>query len=270
MDSQKIRENGWCQGAVFEIEDSQALCADLGIDLPDGDRLIVLSHDCDVVHSGDAEPNVELAVVRTLATGVSGHNTFGKSPRFLHLEVESGNDHLAIEILAALRHFIPREKLEDYLADGDFKLSKDQVAQIRRWLSNKYSRAALPDAFNNRISAIYKNPVRRNLKKKERYVSGLFVALSEWGELDDDDDYSVALLATVEVDDYAIAERRIEAGDALTILVNALSDADGIDVIDHELRSEAKVSLDERRNFVHLNFDDLSLRDGRNENIPPD
>jgi hypothetical protein len=270
LDSQKIKENGWCQGAVFKYEDSQELCAESGIDLPDGDRLIVLSHDCDVVHSGDAEPNVELAVVKSLATGVSGHNTFGKSPRFLHLEVESGNDHLAIEIVAALRHFIPREKLEDYLPDGDFKLSKDQVAQIRRWLSNKYSRAALPDAFNTKISAIYKNPVRRKLKKKERYVSGLFVALSEWGELGDGDEYGVALLATMEVGDYAIEERRVEAGDALTILVNALSDAEGIDVLDHELRSEAKVSLDERRDFVRLSFDDLSLRDGRGENIPPD
>lgn len=270
MDSQRIRQNGWCQGAVFREEDSITLSEEFGIRIPDGGRLIVLSHDCDVVHSGDAEPNVEVGLVCRLDEGVSGHKTYGKNPRFLHLEVDVGPGRTPVEIGAALRHFIPREHLENYLPDPDFGLSGQHVAQIRRWLSNRYSRPALPDAFNTRVSAISQNPVRRSLKQKAKYVSGLFIALKTWGELSDREDYDITVLATMEVEDYEIEARRIEAGEALAILANALKNSDGINVDDHTLLSEAEVSLDDRRNFIRLNFDDLSLREGRDENIAPD
>lgn len=270
MDSQRIRENGWCQGAIFREKDSTILSKQFGICLPEGDRLIVLSHDCDVVHSGDSEPNVEVGLVARLDGGVSGHKTYGKNPRFLHLEVDVGADHAAIEIGAALKYSIPRELLENYQPDCDLELDGDHVAQIRRWLANRYSRPALPDAFNSRISVISRNPVRNSLKLKAKYVSGVFIALKTWGELSDGEDYDLTVLATMEVGDYSIEARRVEAGEALAILANALKDSDGINVDDHMLLSEADVSIDDRRNFIRLNFDDLSLRERRDESIAPD
>lgn len=63
---------------------------------------------------------------------------------------------------------------------------------------------------------------------------------------------------------------QVKAAEALAILANALKDADGIEILDHTLRSEARISIDEIRNYVRLNFDDLSHREGRDENIPPD
>lgn len=201
---------------------------------------------------------------------MSGNNTFGKNPRLLHIGLQGTDVFQAFELGAAQRFFIPREILERYAPDESQAISTNHIDHIRRWLANRYNRAALPDAFNERISSIWRDPVRRELKRKGKYISGLYIALVDWGELSHGEVYETGLLATMETDDYITEDRRVEAGEALGWLATALSGCDGISLGDHELRSERDVSLDDRRNYVRLNFDDLSLREERGRNIAPE
>lgn len=83
------RDTPWRQGhllpseAVVHLRLANAQAAE---DL----RVVVISHDCDLANDNlDAEPDVEV-LVASAVPALKGNFAWGKSPRTLHLEVQSG------------------------------------------------------------------------------------------------------------------------------------------------------------------------------------
>ena len=94
FDSEALARLAWRQGSILGAGLAQLACEydPRRVAMNDEDRLIVTSHDCDVVSpSLDKEPVVEIlrgqiATARRVDTQLSG----GRNPRMLHLAFEAG------------------------------------------------------------------------------------------------------------------------------------------------------------------------------------
>ena len=73
----------------------------------------------------------------------------GRSPRKLHLE---NNDQI-LEFIIHNRFFVKKDSLVGFeFSDVLFELSPDNKKILKKWLGNRYTRAAFPDEFNTRLS----------------------------------------------------------------------------------------------------------------------
>jgi hypothetical protein len=104
IDAAVIQNLGWRQGSVFKLAASTPIIqahrwhiAVHEFSIPDDARLILVSHDCDVVHPGPHEPRIEVCpAVRVNA--LSGNFTGTRNPRRLHIELEISGATQAYEL----------------------------------------------------------------------------------------------------------------------------------------------------------------------------
>ena len=111
--------------------------------------------------------------------------------------------------------------------------------------------------------------MRKLLREEGHYISGIYLQLFSEEELDESEGYQIALRATMEVDDYGVAEIRKQCQEAADRLAALFLVVDGVEVIDHELCDEASMSLDDLRFYLRWDVDDLSIRD-ENAALAPD
>lgn len=249
-----IEELGWRQCSVLKIEDWRTVvdhkCADS--DLP-----IVLTQDCDLVClSFEVEPCCEVLVASAIDGPTNGNNTYGKNPRSLHFD----RDGRAYEANIRNRVSIDRRRLESFSPDENGL--PDKLRQlIPDWCARRYARDAFPTAFNTRLECASER-LRRVLKSKGRNLTAVFMMV-ETDELDQEHDYGIDVIGTYEVD--ATPEDRREMQGCLDAFCKVLSTCPGIVLLNHELRSEAQVSLDDIRHLLRWDCDDMSIRSD-----PPD
>ena len=260
IDPERIRTNGWRQGSVFSVEDTAAL-----VENPLAkSRLILVSHDCDLAHRGEHEPHIELCTAEFLEDGIDGNYRWARHPRRIDVQIEINGAQIPFCIHAAKRHQLDRSMLQDYQPDDTAILSEAELTRLTIWLAKRYTRAALPDAFNLRIQPA-QDRVRRILRRNGKHLSSLLVSLKPLAELTDGEPYDLNLVGLMRHEHY----ENIELREQLTVVVNQVSGAiehcDGINVLDTDLLSESEFTLHNLRYFIELTLDDLSLRDE-----PPD
>ena len=91
LDSKKIAQNGWKQGAILEIRDGSKVIVSTQCkaeELPKG-LYVILSQDCDILNEHlEKECVVELIHANKIAQ-CNPELSSGKNPRQLHLEIEN-------------------------------------------------------------------------------------------------------------------------------------------------------------------------------------
>lgn len=254
-DASAVRRNGWRQGSIAGADLIEALRPN-GSEPPiENSRLIVVSHDCDVVNlSFEKEPRVEAIWALPVGTA-DGNLTRGKNSRLLQLEIPNLGGR-AIELAASDRFALDRRLLAEFSPGGALELSQKRL--LGSWLAKRYDRAALPDAFNRRLP---QKSLKRTLERGANHIRELFVAIVD-EELADDAVYEIALRAVMGVDDFENTQRRTEAQACLDELVGHLGQVAGIEILSEALLSEAEITLDDIRSLKRWDFDWMSFPRG--------
>lgn len=255
----RLDEAEWRQGRVVQIAD-HGIFGERAPEILDGDRLIVISQSCDVIKQpDDAEPAIELIVGRSI-DALQGNYTYNKNSRILHTALQTTSGDFPLSLLQNDKFVVDRVLLDGLTPDADVYLEREQINTMARWLASRYDRPAFPNEFNRRIDAVKRSDkkMRNAAKKISAVVSGLFVNILPFRELDERENYSVNILALVP----AGQDVDIESSE-ITGPVEAIANimrAANMDV-ECQIRKEDQVPYSLFRNdFKPWDFDDISLR----------
>jgi hypothetical protein len=160
------RDTPWRQGQL--LTDEAIVALGLGGPTPSQDiAAVVISHDCDLAQSVEAEPYAELIVGRYIDS-VQGSFTHCKNLRRLHLDCTAGPTPRSIELLVGNRTAVSKvssgalslsdasssrsaPSLSDYLPRHDVAMTFRERRVLQRWLAARYERASFPDEFDRRL-----------------------------------------------------------------------------------------------------------------------
>lgn len=138
----------WLQGQVLTDEAAKSL----GLQSPGkGDEtfVVVISHDCDLTASAEKEAEAEVIVGKRI--GKLGADSYGKTARRLHIEYQSADGPVRLELMATAKRTISKVKLFASEPRQDIELDAQGLRILQRWLASRYSRAAFPEAFEARL-----------------------------------------------------------------------------------------------------------------------
>jgi hypothetical protein len=177
------RDTDWRQGDFLD-QDAAIKLGVLDGAVNEEQRVVVITHDCDLPH--DAEASVEVIVAKVIAEA-SYQFSYAKNPRKLHLGYEvAGDEPLVIELSHVDRRVVPKGEFSKHAArDGCASLAVDAKRALKQWLAARYGRPAFPNAFENRLRRPIskKNTVERQIGKilepEAKYLVGLFFDLGE-------------------------------------------------------------------------------------------
>lgn len=252
----------WRQGAILPRELLNP--STIPDDLDPNAKLILVSHDCDIVQrSYDLEPYVEFLVARP-ATKPDGAKTKGKNPRCLQLPLVLNGEERLYEVSIHEKYRDQRSILERGNPDASCRLSQRDIRTIGRWVGKRYSRPAFPTTFNSRVSGGFKK-FRKALEQYGAEVSGIFIYLESDRELPETEPYRIIVRI--------VAPRAILEDDreeqTLLKLVAALQAAfggcPGIEMIEGiKLDSDAEFSLQDWNNTKVWDLEFLSTSEDDN------
>ena len=268
----KIVRNGWRQGAILPDDLAQALVRDAPPHISVGPRvrLVLVSHDCDIARRKTTEPTVELLVSHEIDE-LDGQYTNAHNSRTLHVRGETQTGVVLLSADAAHRFVVPKERLLEAAPVGS--LDENGMNTLSRWLSNRYRRPALPDAFNDRLGDNDQKHLRKAKKAVKRAafrdnVRGVYVRMNPAGEARPNQSYAVDLVAVVpkevEADERVMGEILAAFGS----LEAAINGAPHIHVRKGTVVPDDKFTMRDQISSKRLDFDYLSLADG--DDPPPD
>jgi hypothetical protein len=152
---------------------------------------------------------------------------------------------------------LPKETLVGLQPDIDRQLEDRQLKSYVAWLSARYSRPALPTAFNNRISVTDpKEKLRKKAKKCNEQLVGIYVELLPDAEVKDDEPYHVNLLGLLPA---GFDEDTIKAENAIKAYAELMRNA-GMKVVP-VVRREDEITIAAIKRFKRFYLDDLSFRE---------
>lgn len=260
-----IREANWRQGACLEPQTISQLVADGA--LPDhGEEAlwVVLTQDCDLYHRNlDNEPVVELISAQRRAKKPKSKASL-KDPRELHVADENLESTLVFR--SCNRVWLPRELLCE-LEPSDISLTGETRGELIRWVARKYTRVAFPDAFVDRV-----RPAEKDWAKAERNSDGdiyaVYVNVTDQELTDEPYRILVVCIASPKaLEDDAIYQATQELTGQLGEL---LTQCDGIELVDIELRSQAEFSIEDQLSFQRWDFDASTIAGDGIEAAPID
>ncbi|MGI6414033.1 MAG: hypothetical protein ACOX1P_00045 [Thermoguttaceae bacterium] len=230
------------------------------------DVFIVLSHDCDVTNASlGIEPFVELLRLKTVARR-DGNLDWGKNPRRYQFTDSRRSPPVVLEASVHDRASVPRDRLIGHKPDAASTVDDETRLRLARWIAARYVRAAFADSLNRRIEPAV-DQLRAVFKSEGQRLTGIYLVVVD-DELPDEEDYRVVLVATMLDEHYNDLEKRTSAQTLLDRVEAIFGTCSGVDVIT-ELRSEAELSLHDMRTLKRWDFDDLSLRRGQVQDLPP-
>lgn len=236
----------------------------LPVDIGQEAKLIVISHDCDIVQpSLDAEPFVELLIAKPLPQEQKEGTFFrGRNSRKLQFWAQHGDARQLYEISAHDRYRSSRRLLEHQQPDRSIRLDHRSIATLAAWFAKRYKRSSFPTAFNNRIPNKIWKKIRKALGQDGDDVL-IFMGLNSWDELPQDSPYQVFVRVVVPQEAIENDLREQNASAVVAALEALLPQCPGIEVMDAVLESEKDFSLEDLYNTIEWDtFDYLS--------IPPD
>ena len=230
----------WRQGSVVSRELLPP--DDLPRELPAEAKLIVISHDCDIVNSSfDSEPWLEILVARPVDV-VDGSLTLGKNPRKMHLSLGEGSAKRPYELDIHERFRTRRQCLSDGRPDASLKLDRRQIQLIARWVGKRYSRPSFPTAFDRRIPDAIRKKIKKLLGRDGADIKGIFLALTD-DELEQNQPYEVVLRLVIAAEADEDDERERLALSVLAELQDLMNQCEGVAVFDAEVKTLGEFSL---------------------------
>jgi hypothetical protein len=257
FDAERVRKNGWRQGSSIPSESFASLPVIGEIGWSGKEHVAtIISQDCDVVQpSLDREPYVEVLRGRWIDE-LSGNLTHGKNPRTL--QVATQHSDLAVEYSIHDRVRVSRMLLQDCSPADKPRWTTRTTASIAQWVASRYTRAAFPDAFNERLKkAGSVERIKKIGKRAGRAVSGVYIFMDEEEKLEAES-YGITVVVTAPDDSYELEGDTIGKG-FLEPLIDALAAAPGVVVEKHGLLPERDFSMTMIRNSLRLDLDSLSF-----------
>ena len=235
------------------------------------DLAVIISQDCDILHSSlIQEPYVEVHFARALPVeNKDGRYTDGRNPRTLQFfstvsgisQLYSINIHQKFRASRAilLEAELPRYQLEDRFTD-----------LIRRWTAKRYTRAALPDAFNERCKKA-RGRLERVLTASGHLFPGIYLRLDPADELSAGETYRGIVRITAWPEVLADEKTETAAAQAAAEIEAALNKCAGVE-LEVSLVSEEEFTLADLRLCKKWDpFDFISDSSDDSESIlPPD
>jgi hypothetical protein len=268
-----IKQRGWRQWSFVSPRDVQSVLRGTpgGAGLPElakDARLLVVSQSCDLVHDCYAsEPVAEAYLCEPLAPDAqpNGNHTAGKNPRELHVSFAADGAAHWYRIHSNGRVLLPRHALAGVDPDPSLVVPDPSVRVLQRWIINRVVRTAFPDAFNQRTRRA-RGKQEDRLKKAGTHLLGLYVSVSSWEELGDDEVY--------EIDFVGLIGEGLEEGErqglvkALGDIAAAYEKSDGVSVLDYRVEGEDEAPMSLLRTHRLFPLDYLSLRDSPGGELP--
>ena len=265
IDSSALTSNGWLQGKILDKQFVSYLVQIGSLPSPNENEIwIAVSQSCDLLNrSFENEPFAEVIKATLIDTETSKHLVFNKNPRMLECEAAfGGNASESIKLSIHDRVLLKRSLFVDHKPANDLELKQETIRNITRWISNRYIRPAFPDAFNMRAKKELDNIGKKSgFRTPARQLTGIWIN-TEDEELDDSEEYTVVISATMKTADFADDELKANAYKALTKFEAALSKCNGIEIKESILLPESEFSIEDYHNSKHWDFDYLSISDG--------
>jgi|SRR5690349_15534974 len=269
IDAAVIQTLGWRQGSIFTLDASTPIVIAnrdrISVPqfiIPDDARLILVSHDCDIVHAGPHEPRVEVCPAVPISA-LSGNFTGTRNPRRLHIEMEIDGARRCHELRAPTRFVIPREALQLSAPDSAARLTPEHHRHFCHWLAKRVRRTALPTEFDARVSKQTRSAIRNILNPLAGGIHSLLIAIDPSDqELGPEDGYAVQVVALMENDDFLNQQMREAVEGAMKGIEALLDGCEGIELDACICQSTAAITLDEYVAFSPWDYDDLSLEAG--------
>lgn len=182
------RQFSWRQGDLLTGEAAVALgcCAQ---EDADATFVVLISHDCDLAAEIEKEPISELIVGRRIDK--MGGDSYGKTARRLHIEYQTQDGPVILELMATAKQPIEKQKLFEFSPRNDIQMDGRGIGILQRWLAARYHRAAFPEAFEDRLRAAVIPGKRTFLKKIElilsdggEHIRGLLFDLDEGKDIE--------------------------------------------------------------------------------------
>jgi hypothetical protein len=265
FDAQAVERRGWRQGAILgpRLHELARSVAPAHVQFGGSDRLVVTSHDCDVVNPRlEKEPLIEVLRLRvTGATKIDGQTAGARSPRALQIEVP-GCTGEPLEIWQANVHerwSIHRAWLMD--EDAGAVLPARTARLIAEWLAKRYTRAAFPSQFDLRWHAKLSAWITL-LRKWSASIQGVYLRLDRLAELPATEAYSCELLVVVPVEvcvGSAWPPLRSQLEEAITLFWEQFAPAINCDEV--VVRGAHEVTLADLDNFQRFDADWVSFAD---------
>ncbi|MDP9650807.1 hypothetical protein [Paraburkholderia caledonica] len=264
----RLGENGWKQGAIAEAEAQEIIATVLAgqgrHDLADALRTakacaVAISQTCDIVCRNDAaEPFLEFVVAEIRDGAPNPQDTFLKSFRRFAAPLTMSNRHLVFRPWD--KCLIPRAALANCGIATDVALEPRARDDLLDWLTTRYVRAALPDAFNSRLQvAGAEEKVRKALTEAPKVTEVYLLLKPRYEELTDPlVPYECDVVLLCERENYLDENVRKTIQPTLEEIERILAATPGIEVEDIHLRGEHEFSLYETRAYDRWQFDDLS------------
>ena len=258
----KLHESAWRQGSVIprELIPENSLPPNLAQD----DKLIIVSHDCDVVQpSYETEPYVEFVIARARKPAEEEGNFLrGKNPRSLQVWAAVAGTKQLFQISIHDRYSMPRDRLESGPPDSNCTFSKSDIGIIARWIAKRYTRSGFPNAFNQRIVTIGKK-LGKTLSANGKDITGIFITF--YGsdlELPSNESYQIAIRIVIPAEAAADQQREFQAIRATTEIQALLAQCKGIELIDIRVDGEDEFTLEDLNLSRAWDFDYLSVDSG--------
>lgn len=267
---QQLEEIGWRQGSIVKAEDIIQLLEKSSKDFCDKCILIIASQSCDITNFNvEDDPILELSIGRVVKEQ-NGNCTFNKNARILHTELKcksknsTVSEDIFVELKACEKIQVDKSKFLSISPDRKRILANEQLKGYVSWLAARYSRPALPTAFNDRISMVDpKNKRKNKAKSANDLLLGIYVEIIPDKEIPDGETYMVNLLGLVSAN-FSGDIKKVEA--AIDGYAEILTKA-GMDV-KTAISGEDKVSIADINRFKRFYYDDLSFRNG--SVLPPE
>lgn len=214
------RETNWRQGHILPPQTAVHFGLQHVTD-PGATCVVVITHDCDLANDNlDSEPDVEVIVGRTVVA-MNGNFSWGKAPRTLHYTGLRNGVPVHIELVATSKRTIFKSDLAPFGPDPAFSLDGPTLAVLRSWLGSRYSRAAFPDAFVNRMKQTKADvKLAKVLEAHGKDISFVYFDLDEGQciERADGDPYKISIVLVFNPRDDA--EAAAEAAEDVAELVD--------------------------------------------------
>lgn len=139
-----------------------------------------------------------------------------------------------------------------------FKLTTDNTKVLKKWLGNRYTRAAFPDEFNNRLA---KSRVSKFIEKSfSSKVSHIFFDVED-SELSPEENYELNVLIVLDFDSMYKENSKLNEQTVKEEYEKYFADAFETDGVDVFLRvvTEDEISLKDLQNYKRWDKDSISF-----------
>ncbi|MDR1484416.1 MAG: hypothetical protein LBT09_06295 [Planctomycetaceae bacterium] len=266
---EKINENNWRQGDIFPQGAIEQIAEKYfpNVELDDL-QIIVVSQSCDIhYYKNDEELWIEVLLTRSIPKQDNA-SVQGRRQRCYHFEMydKISGTKSWFEANIDDRYKINRNFCADYKPSSQWIIHNDEIRSIAQWIAYRYTRLALPNAFNKRIRH-KKNDLKKLLKRDaSQFISGLYIHLSN-EELSPEQIYKVKIIGTVPKQYYVDDIKRKLVENHVEEFEKILNGCEGIDTASRCL-SEEKITLDDIKQLERFtDYDYLSYDSETDFNI---